>query len=169
MVGMESLTIEYFWQELLPDPGLSGEGVIHYDPDLMGYALHNRFAGSDRLLDYVLDEKQGLAWVSEFRDGVRRCHEHETDRRVALHRHLEEGRRLGEGILQGVKVSIIEWQEPGDHDRWIWYVGEDGQPLRFLTWTHHGQILILHDVHRFERIWGHDPAEFRPREEWGCG
>lgn len=164
----KAFRIRYAWQEMDPDPTLSGEGVIHYDANRQAYALHNRFAASPRRLDYLLDEAVGKAWVSEWRDGQRHCSAHRTDRRVELHRHLIEGRERGEGCVLGQKARIVEWKEAGDHDRWLWLVAEDGRPLRFLTWTHHGRILILHDVTEIETDVCFTEADFLPQPDWQC-
>ena len=160
--------IRYSWQEMDPDPTLSGEGVIHYDAARQAYALHNRFAASTRRLDCLLDEAAGRAWVSERRDGQRRCSLHRTDRRVEMHRHVAEGTARGQGQVLARAVRIVEWREAGDHDRWLWFVDATGRPVRFLTWTHHGRILILHDVTVFETDVAFADTDFRPPAEWGC-
>lgn len=164
----KAFRIYYTWQEMDPDATLSGKGVIHYDAHRQAYGLHNCFAESPRRLDYLLDEAGGHAWVSEWRDGLRQCSVHRTGRRVEMHRHLTEGQERGMACVLGQRVRIIEWREVGNHDRWLWFVAENGLPLRFLTWTHHERILILHDVTNVERDVRFVDADFLPQPDWNC-
>ncbi|RMG52769.1 MAG: hypothetical protein D6717_11630, partial [Gammaproteobacteria bacterium] len=94
----QAFRLRYHWQELVPDPVAGGTGWILYDAARAAYRLHNDFHDG-RQLDYLLDERQGRAWVSELRAGGRHCSVHDTDRRVELNRHPEAGRLLGEGQL----------------------------------------------------------------------
>ncbi len=160
--------LRYWWQEMAPEPVLGGEGVIHYDAVRGLYALNNNFVGQERRLDYLLDERQGKAWVSERREGKRSCSVHRTDRRVELNRHLAAGKVVGNSIVLGHDVRLIEYHEAGDHDRWLWFVDDTGKPRRFLTWTHHGRILVLHDVMAFEAVESFPAETFAPDPAWGC-
>jgi len=163
-----AFTLRYEWQEMSPDPVPGGEGVIRYDAGRGAYALHNDYAGQERRLDYLLDEQQGKAWVSELRDGQRSCSVHRTDRRVEMNRHLLDGREVGSSIVQRQPVRLVAYQEAGDHDRWLWFVDARGMPRRFLVWTHHGRILVLHDVIAFEPGAVFPAEAFTPAPEWGC-
>ena len=163
-----SFSIEYWWQETHPEPRLNGSGVIHYDAGRGAYALRNRFFGQDRELGYILLEEEGLAWVFERRGDQRICHRHATDRRVRLHEHLTAGRDEGPALVLGRETRMIAYEEPGEHDRWLWLVDEAGDPLRFFTWTHHGRIQVLHDVRAVERGKVLDDDLFRPPADFGC-
>ncbi len=164
----EAFTLRYAWQEMSPNPLPGGEGVIHYDAGCGGYAVHNDYAGEVRQLDYLLDERKDVAWVSELRDGKRSCSVHRTDRRVELNRHPSAGKVVGNSIVLDHDVRLIEYHEAGDHDRWLWFVDDAGRPRRFLTWTHHGRILVLHDVMAFEAVESFPAETFAPDPAWGC-
>lgn len=163
---VSALRLRYRWQELAPDPVAGGTGWILYDAARRAYRLHNDFHDG-RALDYLLHEDSGRSWVSELRDGSRHCSLHPTDRQVSLDRHPAEGRLLGEADLNGVPVRVVEWQEPG-HDRWVWYLDEEDCPRRFLTWTHHGDILVDHWLRDLQTGLEFGEADFMPDPGWGC-
>ncbi len=164
----EAWSLEYYWQETLPDIENSGTGVIHYDGASRCYALYNRFANTDRELGYILHAAEGRAWVFERRDEACHCSRHGTDRQVFPPDLLAQSKPLGEGLVLGERVTLLEFREPGDHDRWLWCLDARGLPLRFYTWTHHGDIQVLHDLIGLRQVRPR-PEVFAPPAGYGCG
>lgn len=141
-----AFSIEYYWQETLPDYQNSGQGVLHYDYERQAYALYNRFANTERELGYILHAAEGLSYVFETRAGKSRCTIHPTDRKVFPRDMLRQAAAKGPGLVLGQRVQLRHYAEPGEHDQWLWCLDEHQRPLRFYTWTHHGRIQILHDL-----------------------
>lgn len=160
----EAVRIRYYWQETSPTVLNCGSGVIYYDAVTGRYALYNDFATTDRRLGYILDEHAGISHVFEWREGRFQCHRHTTDRKVLLTDQPTKGEACGFGLAPGGEVRFVDYREAGDHDRWLWYLDKHDQPLRFFTWTHHGQIQVLHDLIELECNASLDDACFEPPE-----
>lgn len=163
----DTLRLRYYWHETGPEPFNCGTGVIHYDAVRRRYALYNDFANAERRLGYILDESSGISHVFEWRDNAFHCSRHPTDRELLLADQLARGTPRGEGLVPAGSVRFVEFQESGDHDRWLWCLDESDQPLRFFTWTHHGRIQVLHDLIELERNAVLDEGVFVPPA--GCG
>lgn len=163
----DSLRLRYYWHETSPEPVNCGTGVIHYDAVRGLYALYNDFANAERRLGYILEEQSGISHVFEWREGKFHCSRHRTDRKVLLADQLAEGEPCGHGVVPGGEVRLVNFREPGDHDRWLWCLDSADRPLRFFTWTHHGRIQVLHDLIELEPNAVLDEAVFVPPQ--GCG
>ena len=160
-----AIHIRYYWHETSPAPHNCGTGDIYYDAESGRYALYNTFANAERRLGYILDERTGTSHVFEWRDGRLHCSRHPTDRKVLLADQPVRGESAGHGVVPGGEVRFVDFHEPGDHDRWLWCLDQNDQPLRFFTWTHHGQIQVIHDLIELERDASLDDALFEPPGE----
>ncbi len=51
---------------------------------------------------------------------ARHCHRRDTDRQVFPPDMPTQARPLGEGLVLGERVRLLDFREPGDQDRWLW-------------------------------------------------